>query len=72
MVYNDYMAASEPAAHLLDESEASPLSDGDFITRTEFELAIKQLLTQFVKILVRSHKNEIGNLEALLKETLKH
>lgn len=65
------MAASK-AAHLTDESEAPALSDGDFITRTEFDLAIKQLMARFVKILVRSHKNEIGNLEALLKDILQH
>lgn len=65
------MAASSDAAQLVDESDA-PLADGDFVTRTEFDLAIKQLMARFVKILVRSHKNEIGNLEALLKDILQH
>lgn len=71
------MAASSDAAQLVDESDDfaernRPLTDGDFITRTEFDLAIKQLMARFVKILVRSHKNEIGNLEALLKDILQH
>lgn len=66
------MTATNDAA--ADESDLGvvPLADGDFITRTEFDLAIKQLMARFVKILVRSHKNEIGNLEALLKDILQH
>lgn len=59
---------SDTYSHLGDV----PLPDGEFITRTEFELAIKQLMTRFIKILVRAHKNDIGDLEVLLRDILKH
>lgn len=46
--------------------------DSEFVTRTEFELALKQLMARFIEIQIRSHKNDIGALSVMLKDILKH
>lgn len=67
------MPANSDAA-LADDAEEFSLPEpaGEYVTRTEFQLAVKQLMARFLEIQIRSHKNDIGALNVLLRDILKH
>lgn len=61
-------------AALADDAEefSLPVPAGEYVTRTEFELAVKQIMARIIKIQINSRKTEIGILQSLLNSILKH
>lgn len=65
------MPANSDAALADDAEELSPFHEGEFVTRTEFDLAVKQIMVKLINVQIRSLKTNIGVLEALLNNILK-